>query len=424
MRSAKAEQSPQVVAESVGRQPVLCAGQSYLERLGVLYADEIRLTISMELYMREMGVRQFFETIGGSSYDSVRRHFLKLTEYGWIRKVRTVATGRGRPEALYRSTEQAVIDTAVWRTIPFSVRDGSTVSLLEELGEVLGGALESGLADARADQVAAFRILDLEEPAWCKAFEAVERCFRVLRQEQTDAKIRLESGAEQPILMRVNLAAFEAPANETGAKIGRCLPEPDERTLSTPWPRRIGRVFMDLLDLAIVDELNKATMTPAQLQAALGGTSSQGFLRRCKRLTELGLAVSVDIETGGALRGASAYHFRAAAPKVSESKIFESIPVASRKGPTWEVFEQFIATSSAAVEAGTFNRRFDRHLTTTPLLVDETGWVQVTKALRTLEETLNHLDNLAKRHCNTKGRNLRGGFLSSSFQAPLRELRH
>src|SRR3954454_4307738 len=101
--------------------------------------------------------------------------------------------------------------------------------LIEELGGVLGEALESGLADARAENVATFRILDLDERAWCKAFEAVERCFRALQQEQIDARIRLESGADQPILMRVNLAAFEVPAQGVDAKVAMSLPRPEER---------------------------------------------------------------------------------------------------------------------------------------------------------------------------------------------------
>lgn len=92
MRSGKAEQSPPAATFRAGRLP--CAGPSYLERLGVLYLDEIRLTIVMELYMREMGVVQFYETFGGSSKDSIRRHFKKLVEYGWLRWVRDAPTGQ------------------------------------------------------------------------------------------------------------------------------------------------------------------------------------------------------------------------------------------------------------------------------------------------------------------------------------------
>jgi hypothetical protein len=425
VRSAKTEQLPHAHIGPVGHPPLACAGQSYLERLGIVYMDQIRLTIVTELYMREMGVRQFFETIGGSSYDSVRRHFFKLVEYGWLRKVRTATLGRGRPEALYRSTELAVIDTETWRTLPFSIRDAFTVQLLNEMANRLGEALACGTADVRADRVAAFLTLDgLDELGWRKAHEAVERCFHTLLQEQTDAKIRLENSDEVPLLMVVNLAAFEAPGTgKDAAKVATPLPKSDE-SWPPRWPQRVGKVFTDRLNLAIVDELNKATMTPTQLQATLGGTSTQGFLRRCKRLMDLGWAVNIDTETGGSLHGARVYHFRAAAPNVSASDIFDRIPATDRHGMSWEAFERFIATSIAAVDAGTFNSRFDRHLTMSPLLVDEIGWTQVTKALRTFEKTLLQLtERLAKQNLNKTMEGFKAAFLLSSFEAPLREVR-
>lgn len=409
-----------MTADTLEGQRHLCAGQSYLDRLGVLYMDEIRLTIVMELYMREMGPRQFFETIGGTSYDSIRRHFVKLVETGWLRKVRTVASGPGRPEALHRSTEQAVIDTETWRRIPVSIRDSFTVMLLEEMASRLGEALEGGTAEARADRVATFKVLEIDELTWCRAREAIERCFQTLKQEQIDAKIRLETSQEQPFLMIVNLGAFEAPGPQVPARLA--LPKVAKLSPPAECPHRIGKVFSDRLDLAIIDELNRATMTPAQLHATLGGTSTQGFLRRCKRLRELGWVANIKTQTGGALHGANVYEFRAASPSVSERDIIQGIPPAIRKGRGWDAFERFIATSVGAVDAGAFNSRFDRHLSMSPLLVDEIGWTQVTKALRKFEATLVGLETLTRR-MNKSNTNFPAAFLLSAFQAPLRELR-
>lgn len=422
MRSAIPEQSPQEPAASPGNGRLLYAGQSYLERLGILYMNEIRLTIVMELYMREMGVQQFYETIGGSSYDSVRRHFLKLAEHGWLRKVRTAVTGRGRPEALYRATEQVLIDTETWRTLPVPIRDAFTVMLLEEMGSRLGEALENDMADTRADRIAVFKTLIVDESSWRQAHDAVERCFLTLRQEQIDAKIRMEKSKDQPLLMIVNLAAFEAPGSEADARLP--LPKAEDVLSPPPWTRRIGKVFSDRLDLAIVDELTHATMTPAQLHTTLGGTSRQGFLRRCKRLAKLGWTVNINTQTGGQLHGANVYQFRAASPNVSVSDIIEKIPAACRKGQSWDAFQSFIATSISAVDAGTFNNRFDRHLTMSPLLVDEIGWAQVTRALRSFEETVLRLEyKLAKRPRRNDVSEFPAAVLMSSFASPFRHLR-
>jgi hypothetical protein len=413
VRSAKAEQSPAVAAAARPPQRLICAGQTYLERLGILYSEEIRLTIVAELSMREMGPLQFYETIGGRSYDSVRRHFLKLVDYGWLRKVRTVSTGRGRPEALFRATEQAVIDTETWRRLPVSIRDALTVMLLEDMGRRLGEASQP--RDARLDPVATFEILPLDGQAWCNAVEAVEGCFRVLRQEQMDAKIRLEKSHEQPILVVVNLAAFEAHNPRIG---GSSLPKAQSALSEYPWTKRIGKVFADRINYAIVEELNRCAMTPAQLHATLGGPSSQGFLRRCRRLMDLGWAVNVSQESGGPLYGAKVSKFCAAAPNISEQEILERIPPSQRRGSSWEVFGSFIKAALPAVHTGTFNNRFDRHLTSSPMLLDRVGWSQVLKALTALEEVLDELkrDKIPERDTTSEA-----GFLVSSFEASFRK---
>jgi hypothetical protein len=385
--------------------------------------EQIRLTIVTELYMREMGIRQFYDSVGGSSYDTVRRHFLKLVEHGWIRWVRNAETGRGRPERLYRSTELPVIDTETFRSLPFSIRDALTVQLLAEMGTRLGEALAGGTADARADRTADFRVVNgLDESAWCKAYEAIERCFQTLLQEQTDAKIRLENSDEDPRLMVVNLAAFEAPC--PASEIALRLPKADQTLPPPPWPRRVGKVFADRLDLAIVDELNRATMTPAQLHDTLGGTSSQGFLRRCKRLARLGWTVNVDTETGGSLHGAKVYQFRAAAPSITEQDIVDRIPEGVRTGQTWSVFKRFIETSVNAVDAGTFNHRCDRHLSMSPLLMDKIGWAQVTKALQEFQGTLTRLEAVAADRSRDKEfKGFQAAFLLSGIECPVRESR-
>ena len=372
--------------------------------------------------MREMGVQQFYDTIGGSSYASVRRHFHKLVEHGWIRWVRNAPSGPGRPEALFRTTKQAVIDTETWHRIPLSIRDALTVQLLLEIGARLGDALKGGTADARADGIAVFRTLEVDQLAWCRAHDAIERCFQTLLQEQSDARTRLEHSDEQPLLMVVTLAAFEVSPTCEEPRISSSLPKADVKSPGS-WPQPFGRVFSDRLNLAIVDELNRATMTPGQLEATLGGTSTQGFLRRCKRLADLGLTVNVGTQTGGPLHGASVSQFRAASPNVSESDIIESIPRAFRKGDSWDTFRSFITASINAVDAGAFNNRFDRHLTMSPLLVDEIGWAQVTRALRAFEEIVLRLEaELAKRRQGPEFTGFPAAFLISSFQSPLRHI--
>lgn len=418
VRSAKVDHLTELPTAALDHPRYLCTGQSYLERLGILYMDEIRLTILRACSMREMGRREFFETIGGTSYASIRRHFLKLVETGWLRKVRTVSNGPGRPEALYRATELAVIDEETWATIPLSIRDTFTAMLLEDMGSGLAKALEDPMSAAGAEQLAAFRILPVDARAWCKALAAFMSCYRALSEVQIDAKVRLESSGEQPLLLVVHLGVFEVPSPQFPAEVA--LPKAPRVSSPVPWPRRIGKVFSDQLDLAILDRLNAAPMTADQLHEALGGATTEAFLRRCKRLTKLGLAVNLKTDAGAAVDGGSVHRFRAATPNITEEDILSRIPPSARSGRGWETFRSFIVASIGAVEAGTFNTRTDRHLTKSTLLVDRLGWVQATNALRDLETTLLRLEaDAAGQHQPDAGRRFPAAFLLSSFPAPL-----
>lgn len=426
MPSTNAEQSAKSPVGPRTDQGLYCAGLSYLERLGVLYVADIRLTIVMELNTREMGVQQFYETVGGSSYDSVRRHFEKLVEHGWIRWVRDVPTGRkGRPEGLYRATEPVLIDTETWRTIPVSIRDGFTVMLLEDMGAHLGEALEVGMAEARADRISAFKTFEVDEQGWCEAHAAVERCFKTIQDLRIDSKIRLDKNPDDSFLMIVNLAAFEAAGSQRSTALA--LPKAEGAQPPNAWPLRIGKVLSDRTNLAIVDELNRAARTPAQLRERLeldGANAREGVLRRCKRLTKLGWAVNVGTETGGTLYGASVYQFRAASPNVSEREIVGGIPSRLRKGKSWDAFQPFVMTSLEALEAGTFNNRDDRHLSMSPIVVDEIGWKQVSDALHIYKETLRKLASESRgRGKKPKSARFPAAFLMDSYRAPLREIR-
>jgi hypothetical protein len=87
--SASAEQARTRDSATGSRRLRLGPEPSYLTRLGIVYADPIRLIIVRELNMREMSPPEFVEEFGGGSVDKVRWHFKKLAAHGWLRKVKT-----------------------------------------------------------------------------------------------------------------------------------------------------------------------------------------------------------------------------------------------------------------------------------------------------------------------------------------------
>ena len=384
----------------------------------MLYADQIRLTINTELYMREMSPAQFYEQIGGTSYDSVWRHFKKLVEYGWLRWVRYEPSSRGRPGGLYRSTELAVIDDETWAELPISIRDAFTIQLLEEMGDRLATAFTTGTFDARRDSLLSFTSATVDERGWALAIETMNACFRALSQVQLDAKRRLEQAGARPTLMIVELGGFEIPRNAVAGDAA--LPAASPALGAPPFPGRLSKVFGDSLNLGIVNLLNGPPKSPSELKEELGFLSVKAFDRRCKLLVKLGWLAEVDSLTGGSRRGATEHFYRATTPDVTAGDILARIPAAARSSSNSPAFEQFCGAAVDAVRAGTFNARADRHMTLCTLLVDELGWTQVVASLRECSKTLSRVADEAGRRLKTEKKEGRGtGLFLAGFASPL-----
>lgn len=369
-----------------------------------------------------MSPKQFFEEIGGPSLDSVRKHFEKLTAYGWLRRVRQRSEGPGRPAYLYRTTEQAVIDEDTWAEIPRSIQDAFTLQLMQQLSERLGLALSAGSVEGEQDGVfSLYYPVVLDEPGWEQGLKILGDCYHGLELEQTDAKVRLAHHGGGPILMVVAMAGFESPS-QTRAKgsADRLLP-PSDLSVDTqyPWTIRLAKLFGDPISLKIVQLLNEKALSPIQLEDAIGGASTQTFDRRCKLLVDLGWVKQVSDPRGG--DGTRRILYRATSPAVESHQVWAMIPVSQRSGALWVTYRHLCELVFNAVEHGTLNARVDRHLTWGILLLDNLGRRQVTKVLKGCVRSLAKLERASKHRigANTQGAPMTffiGGFVSPPLE--------
>lgn len=389
-------------------------GESRLLRLGVVYADSLRLTIVTELWMREMSPKQFFDEVGGPSRDSVRKHFETLWRYGWLRRVRIRSDGPGRPGWVYRTTEPAVIDEETWADIPHSIRDAFTLQLTQQLSERLGLALKGDALRSGHDPV--FSLLSplvLDETGWAQGLKILHDCFDSLELEQMDAKVRLAEQGRSPISMVVALAAFESPSARP--RPDRLLPPstfPIDTTI--PWTIRLAKVFGDSINLSILWKLNETAMSPTQLEAAIGGASSSAFDHRCKLLTDLGWLTPA----GDANDGTRRVMYRATSPAVEVDQAWAIIPEPLRAGDSWATYRQLCELIFDAVKHGTFNARVERHLTWGPLLLDELGWEQVAVTLKHSVRSIAELERPAKRRIDANTHAMTTTFFIGGFESP------
>ncbi len=220
----------------------------FLRRLSVVFADELRLKIITELYMREMSPKQFFEEFGGGSITRVDRHFKRLSMHDWLRLNRRESGGsrRGATEHFYRAPELAVFDNETWSLLPYSMRIAFNWRTFNQLAERVRDALQAGTLDARPDSHLTWTPLFLDQLGWERVIAAIDALFEALFEEQADAKLRIFNSGEEPILATVALAGFESPTSPRGRLDERTTPTLVEvKDSVVPLSLRLAKVFAD-----------------------------------------------------------------------------------------------------------------------------------------------------------------------------------
>jgi hypothetical protein len=105
-------------------------------------------------------------------------------------------------------------------------------------------------------------------------------------------------------------------------------------------------------------------------------------------LTKFGWLRLVRRESGGERRGATENFYRAPKLAIIDAETWSELPRPMRSEFSWRIFEQFAERVKTALEAGTFDRRPERHFTWTPLVVDERGRRRVIQLVDDLFEGL------------------------------------
>lgn len=185
----------------------------YTLRVAKVMADELRIKIVMELNIREMSPKSFYEEFGGGSITRVSRAFDLLFEFGWLRLTKTETGGRrrGAVEHFYRAKHPAVFYDEAWAPLPMSMKEMISGGILEEFVQRVKEAMEAGTIDAREDRHFSWMPLLLDRQGWDRALGKVDALFHWFLSEQEEANERMAETGEEPIPMTIALAAFESP---------------------------------------------------------------------------------------------------------------------------------------------------------------------------------------------------------------------
>ena len=97
-------------------------------------------------------------------------------------------------------------------------------------------------------------------------------------------------------------------------------------------------------------------------------------------------------------RGAVEHYYRATSRAFLTNRDWHELPETVRVGMSADLFQAVVDDAVAAMEEGTFDGREDRHLSWTPLLLDEQGWKALQVVLEgALKEALTINAEAAKR---------------------------
>lgn len=132
--------------------------------------------------------------------------------------------------------------------------------------------------------------------------------------------------------------------------------------------------------------LSERPASPKELAAELGSPVGN-VSYHVRELEDVGLIELVDEKKR---RGAVEHFYRAIARPLLSAEEWERMSPDERQGySTWSI-QLLLVDASQALAAGTFDARDDRHLSRTPLLVDEEGWRELVEiqadALRAMLE--------------------------------------
>jgi len=128
--------------------------------------------------------------------------------------------------------------------------------------------------------------------------------------------------------------------------------------------------------------LNERVASPNEISKELG--ESVGHVSyHIKVLKECDCIELVDTAPR---RGAMEHYYRATARAFLSDEEWAQLPDSIRPGMSASLLRTIITDTTEALKSGSIDRRDDRHMSWTPMIVDEQGWKDATEALERMLE--------------------------------------
>lgn len=179
--------------------------------------------------------------------------------------------------------------------------------------------------------------------------------------------------------------------------------------------QQLAKALAHPLRVRILSSLQKGVSSPNQLAQELGEPLGN-VSYHVKTLLEYDCVELVKTEPR---RGAVEHFYRATERAFLSDADWKKIPASARKGITGVVLEGIGQDVTKAMAAGTLEKRADRHVSRTPLLLDEQGWSEVTELLaETLSRAIGIQESSAGRLAEGTGEPVQSSLAILHFETP------
>lgn len=161
--------------------------------------------------------------------------------------------------------------------------------------------------------------------------------------------------------------------------------------------------------------LNERMASPNELAKELDEGLSQ-VSYHVKVLKDYGVIRLVKTEPR---RGAVEHYYRATSRAYLSDRDWHELPESVRIGMSADLFQAIVDDAVAAMEGETFDDREDRHLSWTPLMLDEQAWAAVQKLLNdSLKQVLKLNAEAGKRLAKSKGPGISTSVSMLAYEVP------
>jgi hypothetical protein len=140
------------------------------------------------------------------------RHFNALHKLGYLEVVDEVSGGRvGAPERIFRGTQVALFDTAMWERLPETIRRDYSGVIWETYGRRVNQALEAGTLDQDLDRHFSWTPLKLDRIGWKQFVTGLDAYLDWAMDLAVEAAERMAETGEEPINATMGLSGFRSP---------------------------------------------------------------------------------------------------------------------------------------------------------------------------------------------------------------------